>query len=491
MIRRALVSAAFAAIVVSASSAAADPLVDRVYVVVVDGLEPEDVSPLLTPNLWRLVDGGEARLYENALANMITETNANHAAMMTGTFGDVSGMVANAFIDSRNGTEIDLNRPSLMLVPTLFDAIEAHSPSLVTATVLGKAKLRELFDGTGGPSSDNPEAVSVTHVRPDLHWGATETPDVAQVLSGQDLPAEPATGSGYTLDTLVVLSLIRIVEEHDPAFTFVNFPGVDGVQHLFGSKSAGRAAVVNADLSIGLFVEFLKASGRWEGAVLIVTADHSFQNTGDPVGLPDGDPGLAVHNHATPHVTGTAIALDTLLAGACPGDSFAFTSHGGSASVYLTGGFDPYTDVALDPAEQACLSSLRQAALANQNVDEALYRLEVDTDPGQTIADHHADWRLGSPRAGELILTAKDTSWFVSSTVSSDSIPVGNHGGPSARPIPFVVASGSSILTADTDATNLARPVDIAPTVSCLLDVPPPAASEGRVLGEAFAACAP
>ena len=496
MLRGAFAATA-AAVVFSVIPAAPAPAADpRVFVVVVDGLEPEDVTPVLTPNLQSLIDGGEARVWTNAQANMVTETNANHVAMMSGAFGETSGLVANGILDTsvRPAAELDLDRPSLNLAETLFDRIEAEKPALVTAAVMGKAKLRDLFDCTPadgnpascGTSTDNPEGLPVTHVRPDHLVGATESPDVEEILAGHDAPAEPATGSGYTLDNLVTEILVRLVDEEDPHLAFVNLGGVDGQQHLFGAKSLeGRAAVLNADLQIGRLVTHLRQTGKWAESILVVTADHSFQATGDPVGTDE----LFVANQATPHVTGTAVALDSLL-GSCDGVTFETSSHSGSASVYLTdASWISYSGAPLSPEQETCLATLRERALANPNVAEALYRLENPQDPGHTIAAARPDWNLDTPRIGELLLTAKDGAWLVDTRTSSRSVVAGNHGGPSAIPIPFVVASGRPGLVTGTDDTNLARPVDIAPTVACLLGVGAPAQNTGRVLTEAFPAC--
>ena len=62
------------------------------FVVSVDGLRPEDVTPTLMPNLTGLVaeecsPGATcATNYEQARAMMVTETNGNHTAMVTGAY---------------------------------------------------------------------------------------------------------------------------------------------------------------------------------------------------------------------------------------------------------------------------------------------------------------------------------------------------------------------------------------------------------------------
>ncbi|MBI4729620.1 MAG: alkaline phosphatase family protein [Acidobacteria bacterium] len=456
----------------------------NVFAVVVDGLEPEDISKTFTPNLWSLAESGRARRYLEGRANMVAETNANHAAMMTGAYGEVSGMVANAFYDQRAKAKRSLESPSLIRAETLFDAIERQKPGLKTAAVMGKEKLKRLFDctrpapsGPCGESTDNPEGVPVAHVRPDFLIGASTSFDP------EEAPGEPATGSGYSLDTQIMDLAIELQGREDPDFTFVNLGLVDGIQHLFGAESPqGRAAVRGADLQIGRLVDYLKGAGKWQHSVVMVLADHSFQSTGDAVSAEVAGSEIGVENPATPHLSGGWIVLPDVL-GTCPATSFTTVSHGGAASVYLTDpGYDPYAGTSLTTEQQDCLKTLRARALANTGVDEAMYRIPVSGDS----APIHPEWRLDSPRAGELLLTAKDANAFLDSRTSSAAAITGNHGGPSTRHIPFLVASGGTFLNGGSDGSNLARPIDIAPTAAWLLGVNPPDRSEGRVLTEAF-----
>jgi hypothetical protein len=95
---------------------------------------------------------------------MDTPTNATHAAMMTGAYGAPNGIIANAIYDRSLPGEVDTTDPALIRVDTLFDVLRRDLPHLRTAAVMGKAKLRALFDcthdGAGGCIEDatsNPE----------------------------------------------------------------------------------------------------------------------------------------------------------------------------------------------------------------------------------------------------------------------------------------------------------------------------------------------
>ena len=109
------------------------------FVVSVDGLQPEDVTPTLMPNLSGLVaeecaPGATcATNYEQARAMMVSETNGNHTAMVTGAYAERSAVFANETYDRAAQEELDMDQPALNLAETLFDRIEKQQPWLRTA----------------------------------------------------------------------------------------------------------------------------------------------------------------------------------------------------------------------------------------------------------------------------------------------------------------------------------------------------------------------
>ena len=352
----------------------------NVFVVVIDGMIPENITASGTPNLCNLIAcpgaiapdaSANATVYGAARAVMVSQTNANHTAMMTGAYGDTSGIVANGAWDRTANQSIALERPELIRVDTLFDVLRRERPHLSTAAVLGKAKLRELFDctNTGGVCTNelatNPEGVPVTHVRPDYLRGALELPGVP---GPGDCPAEPASGSGVATDACIMDQVIELSATEDPDFVFVNLGNVDAVQHVSGPNSpAADAAVLLADTEIGRLVQYLKESGKWEQSVVIVTADHSFSWQGSP--------------------PLNRIDLAALFAPcATAGETFQIVSSGGTAHVYLDS-IEAGTAPPLSAAQNTALSCMRALATAPSapaGISDAWYRFENPLDPGQT-----------------------------------------------------------------------------------------------------------
>lgn len=405
----------------------------HVFLVVVDGLRPEDLTPSLMPRLTALLDqpcepgGSCATVYEQARAVMVTETEPNHIAMLTGAYGGTSGMFASDAWDRRAGEKRRLDRPQLNLAETMFDVIEARRPDLSTAAVVGKDKLRRLLDctrtetGECGSSDDNPEARPVEHRRPDHLGGATTSPTDPRL----DCPAEIASGSGFALGQCVMDVTLHLLKSVAPHFALVNLPDVDAASHLFGPGTPpALAAVADADRQIGRLVDRLRRLGRWDEAVVILTSDHNFG-------------ALAPAN---------VIFLDQIFLGFASNlevEPFAAVSHGGSASVYLTSLEDPGRE--LTAGEQATLKALREAALATPGIQEALYRRPNHHDGGgaHTLEAVHPTWGFaGTGRVGDLFLTAEENYRLREHAAGPETLLVGEHGHPSDRHVPLIVLGG-------------------------------------------------
>lgn len=458
------------------------------FVISIDGLQPEHLDEM--PNVTALLDGdcepggSCATSYAQARAMMVSETNGNHTAMITGAYGEDSGIFSNESFNRQTDEPYDLDQPQFNFAPTLFDVIEGTKPWLRTAAIMGKSKLRSLFDctrtteGDCGPSSDNPEGVEVEHLAPDIVAGAIESPSDPE----RDCPAEPGSGSGYTSNDCVMDRTLDILGEHDPDFTFVNLPEVDAFSHLFGPESVqAQQARDDADMQVGRLIDALKASNRWQHSIVIITSDHNFGAT---------------------QLMTKRIFMEEAFSDVGP-SPLAFVTHGGSGSAYLEDLDDP--DEELSHEQLETLAQLRSEALALEGVEEAFYRVPNPLDGGEdhTIDNVHPNWRLGgTDRVGELLIVGQEDYAVLTSELDDDNAVLGHHGHATDRHVPFIVASGGTYvrdrnigaapdLVNEGDDTGVldgqAETVDIADTISWILKIPAPGMSRGRVLEEAFA----
>ena len=215
----------------------------KVYVLVVDGTRPDEVTPPLMPQLSELRAAGT--WFAGARSLPVMETIPNHVMMMTGVRPDRSGVPANSVYDRALGEIRDLDRPSDLRFPTLLERLR-HT-GRTTGSVLSKDYLFGIF------------GARATH-----RW--------------EPRPLLPVTD--HAPDVFTVDALIAMVDNFDPDLVFVNLGDVDRIGHgdftgPLGVRASRRAGLVSTDTQVRRFVEHLKGTGRWARSVLIVLADHS------------------------------------------------------------------------------------------------------------------------------------------------------------------------------------------------------------------------
>ncbi len=220
--------------------AATQPPRTRVYVLVVDGCRPDEITASLTPRLAALRAAGTN--YPSARSLPIMETIPNHVMMMTGVRPDRSGVPANSIFD---GSVVrDMDRASDIRVATLLERLKTRN--LRTGSVLSKKYLFGVF-GT----------------RATYRWE----------------PGPLLPGTNHAPDKFTVDALIAMVTSADPDFVFTNLGDVDRFGHadLTGTtvKAARTAALLDTDMEVGRFVDHLKSTKKWASSVVIVLADHS------------------------------------------------------------------------------------------------------------------------------------------------------------------------------------------------------------------------
>ncbi len=215
----------------------------RAYVLVTDGLRPDEITAAETPDLHGLRSSGV--WYPAARSLPVMETIPNHVMMMTGVRPDRSGVPANSVFDRAEGAVRDLDRPGDLRFPTVIERLNALG--LRTGTVLSKEYLYGIF-GT----------------RATYRW--------------EPAPTLPVTN--HAPDAATMEALTAMVDSVDPDFVLVNLGDIDRVGHsdLTGPTTlaaARSAALASTDQLVGQFVEHLHATGRWESSVVVLLADHA------------------------------------------------------------------------------------------------------------------------------------------------------------------------------------------------------------------------
>jgi phosphonoacetate hydrolase len=474
--RRGLFAGVLLALVALAAPALAHAERPIVYAVVIDGLDGDRVDEGKAPFISSLL-AERATYYRESRSVMIAETNPNHVAMMTGAYGDASGLPGNAFAiyaplasedscqatgppdETRAPTVTSGESAGCLRAETVFGAIrrQGNPEALLTAAIFGKPKLGRIFAGG-----------DVGHL-----WAPCSPGPDDDSYCGQ-VPTNPVTG--YAVDDRTVMDeVLRTIREGigpaklRPDFTFVNLHQVDSAGHASGTGPAYDAAILQADHEIQRLVDELRSRDEWRRTVLILLSDHSMDTTLQKTNLTGAFEG-----------------------GGISGDDFVAAQNGSVDMVYLAnrqagGRFE-------------LLRRMRERALATAGVNEALYREPNPEDGGDahTLAAMHPAWQLAGERTGDLVVT-HDSGGAFSDPGSFDNPLTGNHGGPQTRDNFFAVIGGGPAVRNQTlsgtrdplfDDTlsnrGQAENVDVAPTVMRLFGLAAPRDNSGRFLSEAF-----
>jgi predicted AlkP superfamily pyrophosphatase or phosphodiesterase len=431
----------------------------KVYILIIDGLGADKVSPQLTPFLWELIQGDtyNAVYYPEARAVMPSLTNPNHVSIMTGVYPQAHGITSNYYWNRHSPRPSQrLNYSHQIKVETLFTVAEKNHPQLVTAGILGKGKLTELFTATATGQKS-----------PDYLWGYRPVFVFGLLFSSWDRK---------TMD-----HLIKIISQKDPDLVLVNLPDVDRFSHFFGPDSdTAQRTILTADAQIKRLVEFLKEQRKWKKAVLIITADHGFISV-------EPDP---TNNRPYTVINFGKEMVQKGFKEVVP------VSNGGIELLYLKG-FDIASNQ-LNSEQAKLLKDIRVFALEQPGIKEAWYRLPNPEDNGDkyTLAKVHPDWYLNHYRSGELFLVAQPGYQFSDPFSRRRAALKGSHGGPNECQIPIIITGGyEEIRDQIMPANYKASTPDLGTTIAWLLHLPLPQKLNnspipqylrGRVLLEAF-----
>ena len=157
----------------------------RVYVLVTDGMRPDEVTSSSTPTLRSLQLAGTT--YPQARSLPVMETIPNHVMMMTGVRPDRSGVPANAVFDPVEGVVRNLDRATDLRFTTVIERL--GETGRTTGTVLSKAYLFGIF-GT----------------RATYRW--------------EPFPLVPVTE--HAPDAATMDATIAMIDQFDPHLVFVN-----------------------------------------------------------------------------------------------------------------------------------------------------------------------------------------------------------------------------------------------------------------------------
>lgn len=308
----------------------------RVYVLVIDGCRPDEITPEATPHLHALRTGG--RWFPQARSMPIAETIPNHVMMMTGVRPDRGGVPANEVYDPTLKAVRTVERPEDITFPTVIERLNAKK--FTTGTVLSKDYLFSVF-GT----------------RATYRW--------------EPFPLLPVTN--HALDVFTMMALRSMITASDPNLVFANFGDIDRFGHsdITGNslQALRKVALTSTDAQIGSFVAWLKTRPAWNQTSIIVLADHSMDWS---------RPGKVVS-------LAKAFKADALLAGA-----FAIADNGGADLLTYTG---PAAQKSAALAQAVKVASATEGVLSVKTAKE----LRLGTKAGDLVAYCKSGYRFSDP----------------------------------------------------------------------------------------------
>ncbi len=487
-------------------------------VLVVDQLGADAFNarlPHLKGGLKRLAAEG-LKFHELRFESAPSVTSAGHATLMTGAWPEAHGVPANEWFDWDTGKPRycvqdeaftilgrgpgkDGTAPTALRAPTLSETLKAHLEGAKAVVISGKERSAILAAGHAADAVvwfDNtlPFFTSSTFYAKELPaWVAPTNDALAKELLARGL-AWGLPGGGYTgkspepprptgaekqeafaelpasqpvIDRLEVdLALaaaqaLSLGKDDVPDLLTISFSGHDRVGHAFGTGSPELNAELDVvDAEVGRLLDALDKSVGKGRYVVVLTADHGSPPTAEVSKARGLDAGRV-------DTKALLAALDAEADAALgPADWFAG---------YKTPGYFAA------PARRAKLLTiaerLRRVAAAQPGVHDLLPYAQL-VQPGAFGSLGELYRRGAVPgRSPDFILVPKPYWIYGTKDRSGHSTPW-----LFDRAVPLVVY-GTGVKKGE---AGVAEAVDVAPTLSRLLQIPTPAAARGRPIEAVF-----
>jgi phosphonoacetate hydrolase len=363
-----------------------------VVVVCIDGSEPEyherAIATGRMPYLGSVIERGGGRDAECAMPSF---TNPNNLSIATGVPPAVHGICGNYFFDSATDSEVLMNDPKFLRVPTIFAEFERAGARV--AVVTAKDKLRKLL----GAGLQRGICFSA-------EFADRATPAENRIEGLIDLVGQPQP-SVYSaeLSEFVLAAGVRILERDRPDLMYLSL--TDYIQHKHAPGSP-----VATDFYAMMDTYFAQLDAL--GATVVITADHGMNAKSDQ----SGDPRVV---YLQPH-------LDERL--------------GAGAARVILPITDPYT------AHHGALGSFATVYLpdgADRDATATWLAALPGVDQVHTRESASATFELPADRLGDLVLIAERHTALGTDPARHDlsglDAPLRSHGGLTEQRVPFVV----------------------------------------------------
>jgi predicted AlkP superfamily pyrophosphatase or phosphodiesterase len=237
---------------------------EHIVLITIDGFRPDFYmdSSWHTPHLRAILKkGAYAKGVNSVFPSM---TYPSHTTIVTGVWPAKHGIYYNNMFASKGAPNPPYWNDSSIKVATVWDAAQQKGLKVASLfwPVSADAPVRYNIPDIGGMG----EAVREQYAKP-----AGFIDDLKKNVFDNTAKIE------YGKDHNIAAIASYVIKKDQPNLMTIHFFSVDHYQHEQGRQGElVKAAVADADSSVGMIMNALKEAGIWDKTVLIVTGDHGF-----------------------------------------------------------------------------------------------------------------------------------------------------------------------------------------------------------------------
>lgn len=240
-------------------------------VVCIDGSEPDYIEQAVADGVMPFTKSMLERGADLRVDCVVPSfTNPNNLSIVTGQPPVVHGISGNYFLDPDTGSEVMMNEPRFLGVPTIFQAFQDAGAKICIITA--KDKLRGLLGN--GLKFGQDGAICFSSEKADQATVADNGIDNVVDMVGMPVPDVYSA----ELSEFVFAAGVKLMQTQRPELMYLST--TDYIQHKFAPGSDGAHAFY-------AMMDKYWAQLDAAGAVLALTADHGMNAKHDSTGSPD------------------------------------------------------------------------------------------------------------------------------------------------------------------------------------------------------------
>ena len=254
---------------------------DPIIVICVDGLDPEYLDVIDTPNIDNLIQNG---FYCIGRSMWPSVTNVNNVSILTGKYPSSHGICSNYRYVQDTGEEIYMESSEYILSPTIFTMAKEKGINTLLAT--SKDKLRTLLgkDATNVISSEQPD-----------DWIITELGKPPEIYS-------------LEVNAWIIKAANAAINKYKPRFAYITT--TDYAMHKFAPENReSKLHLQMIDSEVGNLVR------KYANATIMISADHGMSAKTNLVDLGKILAEKGFKNHSVPIIKDKYVAHHANLGG--------------------------------------------------------------------------------------------------------------------------------------------------------------------------------